>query len=104
MAKPHWFHTVQEHPHGVVQLYGCQHSSCKQAATHQWQREATEQEIEADAQTQGPYGSVVRNFQGPHRVAVFACKDHVLENDSMAAVHVSSCPAPDEGCTCHDGN
>lgn len=100
MAKPHWFH-------GESQQHGCQHSACNEKALWQWQRKATEQEIQAEASLQGPYGDVIRNSQGPHVVAVFACEQHTpkLESgahhlDNMAMHHASDCPAPDEGCGC----
>lgn len=103
MAKPHWTHSHQEHPLGTTPMWGCQHSECDQQATHGWQRIATDEEVRADAETEGPFGSVVRNMQGPHRVAVFACAEHALEPEQMARTHDATCPAPDPGCECHDG-
>lgn len=104
MARAHWVHSMEEHVNGSSPVLGCQYPDCKQRAAHQWQRTATEEEVAADAAAEGPYGSVVRNMQGPHRVAVFACRDHAPTPDSMAQVHGAACPAPDAGCDCHDGD
>lgn len=104
MARAYWVHSAEEHPHGLVSLPGCQHPTCTQRATHQWQRAATEEEVEAEATRQGPYGSLVRNMQGPHRVAVFACEDHILPHESMARTHLAECGAPGEDCNCHEAD
>lgn len=103
MAKPHW-NVILPHPesgqledHG----FGCQESSCTQKATWQWQREATPQEVEQEANTEGPYGKVVRSRTGPQKAAVFSCAEHALPLDAMAQSHLSTCPAPDKGCVCH---
>jgi hypothetical protein len=73
----------------------------------QWQREATEAEVQEELSLEGPYGPVARNPKGPHNVAVFACDDHTFKNtdgthnlDRMAMPHVQTCPAPDAGCEC----
>jgi hypothetical protein len=102
MAKPHWSHSYTEGANDQqIPVWGCQHSDCTSKATHQWQRTATTEEIEAEASTEGPFGSVVRNMQGPHRVAVFACAQHTLPLDAMANTHDAACPAPDTGCGCN---
>lgn len=104
MAKAHWTHDSYNPETGQsVQRHGCQQTECEEPATHGWQRTATEEEIEAESVAQGPFGEVIRNWDGPHKVAVFACGEHVLPLDSMAATHLSRCPAPDLGCECHDG-
>lgn len=103
MARAHWHHSVMEHDSGSkLPLFGCQHTDCPSKGVYMWQREATEEEVAADANLQGPHGAVVRNFQGPHRVAVFACQEHALHPDAMAKTHSVACPAPDPGCECHD--
>jgi hypothetical protein len=93
VASPHWIHEES-------QQHGCQATGCRNAAVHQWQRAATEAEIEAEANIQGPYGQVYRNPEGPHRTAVFACQDHILDIDNMVYPHTAHCPAPDPGCEC----
>jgi len=101
MAKTYWSHSYTEGPHDTqIPVWGCQHSDCTEKATRQWQRTATPYEVEADLSTEGPYGSVVRNMQGPHRVAVFACEEHAPPLDAMAQTHDAACPAPDPGCGC----
>lgn len=103
MAKPHWHHSMHEHDSGaVIPVFGCQHSECTEKSTRVWQRTATDAEVAADAETVGPFGKVVRNMQGPHRVAVFSCEDHALSADDMAKTHGAACPAPDSGCDCND--
>lgn len=108
MAKPYWNHSFDSgDTQPPVQRHGCQHSGCDQPATWQWQRTATEEEVRADAAVEGPYGQVHRNFNGPHRVAVFACSGHAFPGkdgqpnlDVLALVHDHDCPAPDDGCNC----
>lgn len=97
MAKLHW--TIENTP-DVRGGYGCQHSNCLNVATWQWQREATELEVQAEHNSTGRFGEVHRNPQGPHNTAVFACEDHRLEFDTMALRHKQDCPAPDPGCEC----
>lgn len=104
MARHYWTHSYEEHASGPVAVQGCQFPDCRDRATHQWQRAATEEEVAADAAQQGPYGSVVRNMQGPHRVAVFACPDHALSHDSMARTHLAECDAPGQDCNCHEAD
>lgn len=101
MARAHWQLPVHNGPGAV---FGCQHSTCGGAATHSWQRLATGAEISAESGRVGPYGVVVRNPEGPHRVAVFSCAEHALTADAMALVHVAVCPAPDSGCDCYDNS
>lgn len=103
MAKAHWYHSVVEHESGAQQpVYGCQRSDCTQPAAHSWQRAATDAEVAADAATEGPFGRVVRNPQGPHRQAVFACAEHVPPTEDTVRTHGATCPAPDPGCACDD--
>lgn len=104
MARSYWVHSVEELPHATVPLHGCQATDCTSRATHQWQRYATEEEMAAEAATQGQYGSVFRNHTEPSRVAVFACKEHLLHPDSMVRTHEADCVAPDDGCACHDSD
>lgn len=100
MPKPHWTLPGEG-------THGCQHSDCTNQATWQWRRLATEDEITAEANTQGPYGDVHRNPEGPHHTAVFACPEHAFPTkegtpnlDVLALIHDHDCPAPDEGCNC----
>lgn len=103
MAKTHWHHSVVEQDSGIrTPVWGCQHSACKEPATHQWQRSATDDEVAREYATQGPYGQVIRSWQGPHTVAVFACAEHALHAEGMANTHGATCPAPDPGCDCND--
>lgn len=92
MPKPHWTH--QTGP------YGCQETTCTAPATHQWQREATPQEVERELNLTGPYGPVIRNTTGPHTTAVFACANHIPTLNTMTKTHDTNCPAPDPGCNC----
>lgn len=108
MAKEHWLHSTGEPvTEPVSPTYGCQHSECDGKATWQWQREATEEEIAQELRLESVYGEIVRNPQGPHNVAVFACDEHTPKDengnhnlDSMAMRHAHHCPAPDAGCDC----
>lgn len=102
MARSYWIHSYEEHANGTIPVQGCLSPGCDQRATHQWQRLATEDEIAAEHSQEGPYGAVVRNMQGPHRVAVFSCHKHTLRHDSMARTHLAECAAPGEVCNCHD--
>lgn len=104
MAKPHWIHQTLDPDTGqpLTQHHGCQHSTCDQPAQWQWQRAATEAEIDAETRSQGPYGDVHRNPQGPHTIAVFACQEHAPDLDTAALRHAHDCPAPDPGCACHE--
>jgi hypothetical protein len=105
MAKPHWSHSYIDGPNEArIPVWGCQHSDCTSKATHQWQRTATAEEVATEAATPGPYGSLVRNAEGPQRVAVFACAEHILSLDAMAQTHDAACPAPDSGCGCDAPN
>lgn len=103
MAKAHWHHSYMEHGSGAkLPIFGCQNTECNRRSVYVWQRTATDAEVAADAATEGPYGQVVRNMQGPHHVAVFACAEHALPADDMAKTHGATCPAPDQGCVCND--
>lgn len=93
MAVPHW-------THDGFGAYGCQATACGKPAVHQWSRNATETEIAAEMNLQGPFGEVHRNPQGPHVVAVFVCEDHMMPIEKMVFCHREYCPAPDEGCEC----
>lgn len=111
MAKPHWeisgpHPNDPELPH-VILGYGCQNSGCTQKATWQWQRDATADEVAAEAALEGPYGELYRSSQGPHSVAVFSCDDHAFKAedgshhlDRLSIRHASQCTAPDPGCAC----
>jgi hypothetical protein len=100
MAKERWHHSMVEAHNVVSPVWGCQHSRCNEKATHGWQRDASQQEIDAEANLQGPYGKVIRSTQGPHLVAVFSCAEHAPAPESMARAHNVDCPAPDPGCDC----
>lgn len=106
MAKPHWqiTETNPETGETITTAFGCQHDLCDTKATVQWQRAATADEINADATQEGPYGPVIRNPQGPHNVAVFACDTHALPPAQAAIRHTPDCPAPHPAaaCECED--
>ena len=100
MARKHWIHRESQQD-------GCQHSQCARKTTWQWQRYATDAEVDNEMNLQSPDGQVIRNMEGPHRVAVFACDEHTPKNgdgshhlELMAISHQRDCPAPDAGCEC----
>lgn len=108
MAKPHWQVLTQDtQGNPTPDGFGCQHTTCTNKATWQWQRHATDTETTTEHNLQGPHGTIHRNPQGPHHTAVFACNTHAFPDKNgnpnlniLALIHDPDCPAPDPGCNC----
>lgn len=71
--------------------------TCDQPATHGWQRQATDQELEA-ARTD-PNNPAVGEHDTTAHIQVLACEQHALHPELAAKVHDADCTAP-PACDC----